>query len=136
MEFLISRILFLPFIPQPASDYNTIYTTLICALGNEKRYGHDACIVTFDQPLYTEAREIVAAAPEGSDLSKIVIRLGGFHLLSSFSGAFGYIMQGSGIKEMLSIIYAPNSLDKMLTSNAHWTCLLGWIALLWRKKNY
>ncbi|GBM42366.1 hypothetical protein AVEN_129796-1 [Araneus ventricosus] len=84
MEFAIFRILFLLFIPQPASDYNTIYTTLLCALEKEKRYGHDAGIVTFDQPLYTEAREIVAAAPEGSDLSKIVIRLGGFHLLSSF----------------------------------------------------
>ncbi|GBN86623.1 hypothetical protein AVEN_27895-1 [Araneus ventricosus] len=82
MDFSISRILFLPFIPQPASVYNTIYTTLLCALENAKRYGHDGCIVTFDQPLYTKAREILAAAPEGSDLSKIVIRLGGFHLLN------------------------------------------------------
>nr|GBO46040.1 hypothetical protein AVEN_45702-1 [Araneus ventricosus] len=64
------------------------------------------------------SREILAAAPEGSDLSKIVIRLGGFHLLSSFSGVIGYIMQGSGIKEVLSLIYAPNSLDKMLTGHA------------------
>ncbi|GBO34416.1 Sodium-dependent multivitamin transporter [Araneus ventricosus] len=65
------------------------------------------------------AREIVAAAPEGSDLSKIVIRLEGFHLLSSFFGAFGYIMQESGIKRALSLIYAPNSLDKMLTGHAY-----------------
>ncbi|GBN14429.1 hypothetical protein AVEN_177770-1 [Araneus ventricosus] len=86
---------------------------------NAKRYGHDVCIVTFDQPLYTEAREIVAAAPEGSDLSKIVIRLEGFHLLSSFFGAIGYIMQGSGIKEVLSLIYAPNSLDKMLPGHTY-----------------
>ncbi|GBM15649.1 hypothetical protein AVEN_95270-1 [Araneus ventricosus] len=119
MDFSISGILFLPFISQPASVYNTIYTTLLCALENAKRYGHDVCIVTFDQPLYTKAREIVAAAPEGSDLSKIVIRLGGFHLLSSFFGAIGYIMQGSGIKEVLSLIYAPNSLDKMLTGHAY-----------------
>ncbi|GBM92284.1 hypothetical protein AVEN_158429-1 [Araneus ventricosus] len=119
MDFSISRILFLPFIPQPASVYNTIYTTLLCALENAKRYGHDVCIVTFDQPLYTEAREIVAAAPDGSDLSKIVIRLGGFNLLSSFSGAVGYIMQGNGIKEVLSLIYVPNSLGKMLTGHAY-----------------
>ncbi|GBM22601.1 hypothetical protein AVEN_182200-1 [Araneus ventricosus] len=76
------------------------------------------CIVTFDQPLHTKAREVLSAAPEGSDLSKIVIRLGGFHLLSSFFGAIGYIMQGSGIKEVLSLIYAPNSSDKMLTEYA------------------
>ncbi|GBM27019.1 hypothetical protein AVEN_256949-1 [Araneus ventricosus] len=92
-------------------------------LENEKRYGHDVCIVTFDQPLYTKAREIVATAPEGSDLSRIVTRLGGFHLLSSFFGPFGYIMQGSGIKEVLSLIYAPNSLDKMLTGHAYATAV-------------
>ncbi|GBO01822.1 hypothetical protein AVEN_47716-1 [Araneus ventricosus] len=119
MEFSISRILFLPFIPQPASDYSTVYSTLLCALENEERYGHDACTVTFDQPLYTKAREIVAAAPEGSDLSNIVIRLGGFHLLSSFFGTFGYIIQRSGIKEMLSLFYSPNSLNKMLTEYAY-----------------
>ncbi|GBM73980.1 hypothetical protein AVEN_121791-1 [Araneus ventricosus] len=28
-------------------------------------------------------------------------------------------MQGSGIKEVLSLIYAPNSLDKMLTGHAY-----------------
>ncbi|GBN53155.1 hypothetical protein AVEN_74116-1 [Araneus ventricosus] len=95
MEFSISRILFLPFIPQPASVYNTIYTILLCALENAKPYGHDVCIVIFDQTLYTKAPEILAAAPEGSDLLKIVIRLGVFHLLSSFFGAIGYIMQGS-----------------------------------------
>ncbi|GBN41199.1 hypothetical protein AVEN_170161-1 [Araneus ventricosus] len=106
IDFSISRILFLPFIPQPASVYNTIYTSLLCALENAKRYGHD---VTFDQPLYREAREIVAAAPEGSDLSKIVIRLGGFHLLSSFFGAIGYIMQGSGIKE--DMLQSENLID-------------------------
>ncbi|GBM58490.1 hypothetical protein AVEN_212749-1 [Araneus ventricosus] len=68
INFSISRILFLPFIPQPAGVYNTIHTTLLCALENAKHYGHDVCIVTFDQSLYTKAREILAAAPEGSDL--------------------------------------------------------------------
>ncbi|KAE9525653.1 hypothetical protein AGLY_014180, partial [Aphis glycines] len=119
MDFSLSKILFLPFVHQPASNYNTIYTTLLCALENAKNYGHDVCVITFDQPLYTKAQEIVSAAPEKSDLSKIVIRLGGFHLLMSFFGTIGYIMQGSGIKEVLSLIYAPNSLDKMLNGHAY-----------------
>jgi hypothetical protein len=92
-DFSKSEISFLPFIHQPASNYNTIYTTLLCALENAKRYGHDVCIVTFDQPLYEKAREIVPAAPEGSTLSKIIIRLGGFHLLMLFLGATGNIMR-------------------------------------------
>lgn len=37
----------------------------------------------------------------------------------SFFGAIGYIMQGSGIKEVLSPIYAPNSLGKMLNGHAY-----------------
>ncbi|GBP81140.1 hypothetical protein EVAR_88238_1 [Eumeta japonica] len=114
-----SQISFLPFIHQPASNYNTIYTTLLCALENAKRYGHTVCIVTFDQPLYAKAREIVSAAPQGSELSKIIIRLGGFHLLMSFMGAIGHIMQGSGMKEVLAEIYASKSLEKMLNGHAY-----------------
>ncbi|CAH0556725.1 unnamed protein product [Brassicogethes aeneus] len=119
MNYSKSQISFLPFIHQPASNYNTIYTTLLCALENAKRYGHTVCIVTFDQPLYAKAREIVSAAPEGSEESKIIIRLGGFHLLMSFLGAIGHIMQGSGIKEVLAEIYAVKSLEKMLNGHAY-----------------
>lgn len=86
---------------------------------NAKRYGHDVCVITFDQPLYAKARKIVSAAPDRSELSKIIVRLGGFHLLMSFFGTIGYIMQGSGIKEILSLIYAPKSLQKLLNGYAY-----------------
>jgi len=43
-------------------------------------------VLSFDQPLYIKAREIVAASSNTSELSKIVVRLGGFHLLMSFLG--------------------------------------------------
>ncbi|CAB3252778.1 unnamed protein product [Arctia plantaginis] len=117
VDFSKSKISFLPFVQQPASNYNTIYTTLLCALEDAKRHNHTVCIITFDQPLFAKAREIVSAAPEGSELSKIIVRLGGFHLLMSFFGAIGYIMHGSGLKEVLSEIYVPKSLEKML--NGH-----------------
>lgn len=118
-NFSVSRIIFLPFIHQPASNYNTIYTTLKCAFDNGRMYGHGTCIVTFDQPLYMKAREIVAASEDTSELSKITVRLGGFHLLMSFLGSIGYIMAGSDLKEVLSVIYAPNSVDKMLNGHAY-----------------
>jgi len=82
--------LFLPFIHQVTSNYDTIYTTLKYALDNGKRYGH-ACIVTFDQPLYIKAREIVAASSK----------------------------DGSGLKEVLSVIYARNSTEKILNGHAY-----------------
>lgn len=34
-------------------------------------------------------------------------------------GAIGYIMTGSGLKELLSIIYAPNTVEKMFTGHAY-----------------
>ena len=37
----------------------------------------------------------------------------------SFFGSIGYIMQGSGIQEALSLIYAPKSLKKMLNGHAY-----------------
>lgn len=79
-----------------------------------KLHGHKTCVVTFDQPLFMKAREIVAASESGSKLSKIIVRLGGFHLLISLLGSIGYIMADSGLKEVFSTIYAPNSMDKML----------------------
>ncbi|KAE9522981.1 hypothetical protein AGLY_016612 [Aphis glycines] len=61
-KFSTSRILFLPFIHHPASNLNTIYTTLNSIHDNMKFHGHEACVVTFDQPLFIKAREIVAAS--------------------------------------------------------------------------
>lgn len=40
-------------------------------------------------------------------------------MLMSFLGCIGYIMDGSGLKEALSRIYATNSVDKMLNGHAY-----------------
>jgi len=72
--------------------------------------------VTFDRPLYIKAQNIVEQSkPE----PQIVVRLGGFHLLMSFIGTIGYIMAGSGLKEQWNIIYAANSIEKMITGHAY-----------------
>lgn len=71
-------------------------------------------IVTFDQPLYMKAREIVAAAEPDSLLSQCVVRLGGFHLLMSYIGCIGYLMNGSGLQDLMCTI----SVEKMLQGKA------------------
>ncbi|KAJ8898411.1 hypothetical protein PR048_003771 [Dryococelus australis] len=53
-----------------------------------------SCIVTFDQPLYAKASEIIAVALPG-ELDIASLRLGGFHLRVSFMGSIGFIMPGS-----------------------------------------
>ena len=52
-------------------------------------------------------------------MEDVLVRLGGFHLLMSFLGCIGYIMAGSGLKELLTLIYAPNSLKKILSWHSY-----------------
>ncbi|KAK3895921.1 hypothetical protein Pcinc_000394 [Petrolisthes cinctipes] len=73
------------------------------------------CPVTFDQPLYQKAAEIVAAS---RDLDRVVVRLGGFHLLMSYLGSIGKIMTGSGLEDLWKRVYAKGSVVHMLTGHA------------------
>lgn len=52
-----------------------------------------------------KGREIVATSDENSQLSKIIIvGIGGFLLLTYFIGSIGYIMAGSGLKDVISTV--------------------------------
>lgn len=113
-----TKVIPLPFINAPPSDYDTVYTALKYAAMLCDEMKQHCPIVTFDQPLYLKSREIVAASPPDSTVSKCVVRLGGFHLLMSFLGSIGYLMGGSGLKELLSTVYAPTSVDHILQGRA------------------
>ena len=83
-----------------------------------KRYGTTP-ILTFDQPLWWKAITIVENEPEGSDLKKFVLRIGVFHLQMSFLGSIGHLMAGSGLEEVLELVYAKNAVTHMLTGKAY-----------------
>lgn len=117
-EYSESEIVPLPFINNPPSQYETIYTSLLEAVENSKLNGHKSTIVTFDQPLYHKAKDITTSSNDPR-LESVVIRLGGFHLLMSYMGSIGYMMNGSGLKELWSTVYAPSSVDKMLIGHSY-----------------
>ncbi len=48
----------------------------------------------------------------------MVIRLGGFHTEMSYLGSSGCLMAGSGLKELLEVVYADNAVRHMLTGKA------------------
>ena len=73
------------------------------------------CAVTFDQPLYIKAAEIVASS---QDLDKVIVRLGGFHLLMSYLGSIGHIMDGSGLAELWETVYTKGSVIHMQSGHA------------------
>lgn len=119
-NYIKARVSVLPFVDNSPTSMDTIYTVLA--------YSRDQCIklkqkkifVTFDQSLYIKAREIVARYSDSSrqdNLCNVYVRLGGFHLQMSFMSAIGYTMNGSGIKSILCKIYAPNSIDKILSGH-------------------
>jgi len=70
--------------------------------------------LTFDQLLYIKAVDITMKVN-----LNIVIRLGGFHTLMSFLGAIGHLMIGSGLKDILCLLYGPNAVDHVLSGKAY-----------------
>lgn len=79
-EYDRTRIETMPFIHLDPSNPSTVYTALCFAQQQFEKHGLRTCLVIFDQPLYIKAADIVASS---QDLKKIIVHLGGFHLLMS-----------------------------------------------------
>ncbi len=111
-----SGIEILPFINQDPTNPNTIYSAMCFVQRLSEKYNLGMCPVTFDQPLYIKAAEIVQASP---DITRICVRLRGFHLLMSYMGSIGFIMGGSGLDALWETVYAPNTVIHMMTGHAY-----------------
>ena len=83
-NFETTHILALPFINLDPGNLSTIYTALLHAVEGTKSQKQTHCVVTFDQPLYIKAVEIVAASREEIPFSKVIACLGGTDLLVSY----------------------------------------------------
>ncbi|KAK5923154.1 hypothetical protein CgunFtcFv8_000150 [Champsocephalus gunnari] len=92
-----TQIHFLPIIEGDPNDLNTIFTTLKeCTRLSADR----VTIVTFDLPIWLKVVDII----KQTNLP-IIPRLGGFHLLRSYLGSIGNIMEDSGLLELIQLIY-------------------------------
>ena len=110
-----ASIMLLPMIDMNSSDITCIYSTL--KFISDHAHQHSVTpIITFDQP--RKAQMIINSEPVGSDLKRIVLRLGGFHTEMSFLGCIGHIMVSSGLQELLELFYAPNAVLHMLSGKA------------------
>ena len=61
-------------------------------------------VITLDQTLWLKAAKI-----EHAKLLRVVLILGGFHLMMSFLGSIGNVMAGSGVSDGLSMVYGSNT---------------------------
>ncbi|XP_068708169.1 uncharacterized protein [Montipora foliosa] len=113
-----SSITFLPMIDMNPSNVTCVSSTLKFVSEHAQRHNIANPIVTFDQPLWWKAFNIIQTEPADSDLRKVILRLGAFHTEMSFLGTIGHLMAGSGLRELLELIYASNVVDHILTGKA------------------
>ncbi|MES9882369.1 MAG: hypothetical protein ABW185_15970 [Sedimenticola sp.] len=109
-----SEVLILPIIDLNPNDDTCIYSTLLYIEKQAHRLNMPTACVTFDQPLWLKAMEIVTS----KRLDNIVVRLGGFHLLMSACGSVFRMMKGSGIEEALEEVYGSNAIVHMMTGKS------------------
>ena len=80
---------------------------------------HDVSpIITFAQPLYWKAAELIFNAPQSSQLKSIVLMLGSFHTFMNLLGAIGTLMDGTGLKSILEEVYGENAVVHMMTGKS------------------
>ncbi|KAE8743262.1 hypothetical protein FOCC_FOCC011142 [Frankliniella occidentalis] len=118
-SYALTATLPLPFVNLNPSDPSTISTCLHFAAEQARIHHQKFCPVTFDQPLFWKAAEMVSASPQNSPLRKVIVRLGGFHLLMSFMGSVGNVMSGSGVEDLWATVYAKNTVQHISSGKAY-----------------
>ena len=108
-----SEILYLPIIDLNPSDETCIFSTLLYIQRQARELNIPTPCITFDQPLWIKAVEIVKAKS-----LNVVCRLGGFHVMMSFLGSIGSMMKGSGLEEALENVYGSNAVIHMISGKA------------------
>ena len=78
---------------------------------------HVVPIITFDQPLYWKAAELIIDASQ-NNLKKIVMMLGCFHTFMNLLGAIGTLMEGTGLQSILEVVYGANAVVHMMTGKS------------------
>ena len=76
-------------------------------------FKYNTAVITFDQPLWYKAMEITNAKS-----LDVVLVLHSFHLMMSFLGSVGMVMDGSGITDALKTIYRSNTVQHMMPGKA------------------
>ena len=108
-----SEPLFLPLIDLKSTDETCIYSTLSFVQDQAKKLNIITPCITFDQPLWLKAVEIVL-----SKKMNMVCRLGGFHTIMSFLGSVGKLMSGSGLSKFLETCCGANTVIQMMSGRA------------------
>ena len=112
-----SSVVFLPMIDLDPGNMSCIFSTLHYICAQAKSFSVTP-VITFDQPLFWKALLIIESEQSWSALKTIVLRLGGLHTEMSFLGCVGHLMAGSGLEQLLEVVYAENAVKHILSGKA------------------
>ena len=73
---------YLPIIPSPATEYDTVWTVLKQCMAITQHFQLANTVITFDEGLYHKARTL--AWQYHQECQNLVLRLGGFHIMMNF----------------------------------------------------
>lgn len=108
------RVGFLPVLPYPVTQYDTVYTALKNFNGILQHLEQHKLPVTCDEGVYHIAREIQLIRPE--EFQDIVLCMGSFHMAKVALGCLGKYLKGSGAESILveSATFGVNVVDSVL----------------------
>ena len=109
-----SKITYLPTIYINFTKEKCIYSTLLFIQEQAKILNIVTPCITFDQPFWLKTVEITK-----SKSMNVVCRLGGFHLLMSFLGSIGKVMECSRISELFQVVYISATSAHKLSRKAY-----------------
>ena len=104
----------LPILDLNPSNMSCVYSTLNFVCQQAKLLNIETTCITFDQPLYIKAVDIVM-----NEKLNVIARLGGFHCIMNFLGALGDIMKGSGFEEVFELMYGKKTVKHVMSGKAY-----------------
>ncbi len=104
----------------------TVYTTMCKSKEVCQQLGQRNSVQTMDQQLYAIAQQVKWHKQE--EMEDHVLRLGGFHTLSTFSAALGKLYADGGLKDILVNynVYAPCTAGQMLVGKQFHRAIRAW----------
>ena len=105
--FSLTYCAFTPILPYPATEYDTIFTTMINYQDVLKQSGCENGPLWSDERVYHVAKELQLLNPK--KFENIFLGLGGFHLEKVVIGCLGAYLESSGIQHLLveERVYGP-----------------------------
>ncbi|KAL2094651.1 hypothetical protein ACEWY4_009370 [Coilia grayii] len=110
----ISLVGYMPIIPAPAHDINTMNTVVRRIMQVAKSFNQSYAVLTVDQALFPLLMELKWIVPEYKD--SLIPRLGGLHISLNFLKVLGKHMQDSGLAEIWkeSGLFGPGTVHHVL----------------------